>query len=570
VISSVVDAENVVRRAELVDGLRRAPTDFVVGSCARANRGKGVDQWLEAVRLIRRNEPDLAARFVWVGAHDSDVAALAHRLGVLDAVEFVGEADNPYPLIASMDVFTLPSRQDAFPLVVLEAMLLRRPVVAFDVGGVREQLGDCGVLVPAGDVDQFANAIVRLAKDRDLRARLGSAAATRARRQFGIDRFRRQVLTVVEQTSIGTTQPDAVLTFEPSSHEPDAPRALLLTSEMDIRAHDATGWVLPHSADSITEAGWELAVSKRHDRKMWTTGPIGWLVAKLENATAPLVQTVLATRELARADVVIAMFESQGNALAFLRALRVRPFTRPRFAVVSCWLARDLSRFGPFRRLLYRFAYRSVDRLICFSPNQAEIFERELGYPPENVVAVDFGIDHEYFTPRPGEERDYVLSVGRDAGRDWATLFDAVAGTEAELRVACRPSALENLDVPRNVEVLGFVDRSRYRDLIAGSKVVVVSTHALPYPSGQTVTLEAMAMGRCCIVTDTPQVRAYLRDGQNSLLVPPGDVGALRAAIERALDDRELRARLGDAARRDVERDLNAPLMWERIAEALR
>jgi glycosyltransferase involved in cell wall biosynthesis len=215
-------------------------------------------------------------------------------------------------------------------------------------------------------------------------------------------------------------------------------------------------------------------------------------------------------------------------------------------------------------------AYSSVDRLICFSPNQAEIFERQLGYPSENVVALNFGIDHEYFTPRPGEERGYVLSVGRDAGRDWATLFDAVAGMATEVRVACRLSAIEHLDVPDNVEVLGFVDRSTYRDLIAGAGVVVVATHGLPYPSGQTVTLEAMAMGRCCIVTDTPQVRSYLRDGQNSLLVPPGDAAALRAAIERALGDPELRARLGDAARSDVERDLNAPLMWKRIGEALR
>ena len=64
-------------------------------------------------------------------------------------VEFVGPRANPYPHMRRFDVATLPSRDDPFPLVVLEAMLLGTPVVAFAVGSVADQIGSAGVIVPA-------------------------------------------------------------------------------------------------------------------------------------------------------------------------------------------------------------------------------------------------------------------------------------------------------------------------------------------------------------------------------------------------------------------------------------
>ena len=59
---------------------------------------------------------------------------------------FLGEIENPYPLFDRMDVFTVTSRADPFPLVVLEAMALGKPVVGFAEGGVPEQLDTTGIL----------------------------------------------------------------------------------------------------------------------------------------------------------------------------------------------------------------------------------------------------------------------------------------------------------------------------------------------------------------------------------------------------------------------------------------
>jgi glycosyltransferase involved in cell wall biosynthesis len=107
-----------------------------------------------------------------------------------------------------MDVFTLPSREDPFPLVVLEAMALARPVVGFDVGGVREQLDDTGVVVDAEDVSAMANAVVALLDDEAERRRLGALAAERVRSLYDIGPFRAHIKRIV----------DAAAGIEPGTH----------------------------------------------------------------------------------------------------------------------------------------------------------------------------------------------------------------------------------------------------------------------------------------------------------------------------------------------------------------
>jgi glycosyltransferase involved in cell wall biosynthesis len=337
-----------------------------------------------------------------------------------------------------------------------------------------------------------------------------------------------------------------------------------------LRAARAGAPDLPYRADTITEAGVTLSITDAHLAGRWNSGLAGWLRRAAERATAPFLQTLLARRAIATSDTTIAMFESQGNAVAFLRSLHVGPFRRPGFVIVNCWLARDLQRFGPARRTLYRFAYRSVDRIVCFSENQRAVISRDLGFPAERIEDVHFGVDHEFFAPSGRPDGGHVLAVGRDQGRDWRTFLEAVRGIDAMVKVACRDGALDGLDIPPNVEVLGFVDRSTYRTLLQEAAVVVVASEPRDYPTGQSVTLEAMACARCCVVTATPAMSEYVRDGETALLVAPFDAAALRDAISCALDDGLLRGRIGAAARRDVEERFTARVMWARIADIAR
>lgn len=180
-LPSVPDEQVVRDRSTREPAPGYATGQVVVGCCGTAELRKGVDLWAEAAAKVRADLPDVDLRFVWVGASDDDVPR--------GPVEHLGQVDNPYPHLRRFDLLVLPSRDDPFPLVVLEAMLLGTPVVAFDVGAVREQVGDAGVIVPAEDTAALADAVTRLVVDDEERRRLGGAAAERARTRFSTAAF---------------------------------------------------------------------------------------------------------------------------------------------------------------------------------------------------------------------------------------------------------------------------------------------------------------------------------------------------------------------------------------------
>ena len=118
-------------------------------------------------------------------AHD-DLLGLARNLGVEDRVHLVGWTDAPRDLLAGIDVFALSSLAESFPLSILEAMLASLPVVATDVGSVREEVvdGETGFVIAPGDVDALSQAMQRLLADPGLRTLLGSKGRERAQETF--------------------------------------------------------------------------------------------------------------------------------------------------------------------------------------------------------------------------------------------------------------------------------------------------------------------------------------------------------------------------------------------------
>ncbi|MCZ2108551.1 MAG: glycosyltransferase, partial [Dehalococcoidia bacterium] len=94
-------------------------------------------------------------------------------------------------------------------------------------------------------------------------------------------------------------------------------------------------------------------------------------------------------------------------------------------------------------------------------------------------------------------------------------------------------------------------------------------TEVREYPAGQTVLLEAMALGKACVVTDTPGIREYVSDGVDAVLVPPRDPEALRSAVSALLADGTRRRELGAAARRTSDSSGGAADMWEAVARVV-
>lgn len=193
-VPSVPDAAEVERRAKEALDSTYEPDELVIGCCGTAERRKGPDLWVQAARIVLQRLPQLPVRFVWVG----DVAEAVQTLPG-EPIEFIGPRDNPYPHMRRFDIATLPSRDDPFPLVVLEAMSLGVPVVAFAVGGVPQQIGDAGILVPVEDVDALADAVVELLERADSRASLGAAGRQRVEDMYSAAAFDEAVAGLVRE-----------------------------------------------------------------------------------------------------------------------------------------------------------------------------------------------------------------------------------------------------------------------------------------------------------------------------------------------------------------------------------
>lgn len=183
-IPSVPDDALVLSQSEAEPDIEYGPDELIVGCCGSVEHRKGADLWDEIADRVLMEFPGRRIRFVWIGQ-----GSVPFRPGAATKTEFVGPRANPYPHMRRFDVLALPSRDDPFPLVVIEAMLLGRPVVAFDVGGVAEQIGDTGLLAPVGDVPTFADRIVRLLRDERLRRSLGDRARYRAASRFSTAAF---------------------------------------------------------------------------------------------------------------------------------------------------------------------------------------------------------------------------------------------------------------------------------------------------------------------------------------------------------------------------------------------
>jgi glycosyltransferase involved in cell wall biosynthesis len=136
---------------------------------------------LEAMARVRESLPDAQLAFVGDGDTRSEVEARAAALGASGWAHFLGLRGDVAAMLSLADLMLLPSASDAMPMTVLEAMALAVPILATDVGDVREVLGEAGVCVPVGDEDAFVAAAVRLLSDRALRDELGAAGPGRAR-----------------------------------------------------------------------------------------------------------------------------------------------------------------------------------------------------------------------------------------------------------------------------------------------------------------------------------------------------------------------------------------------------
>ncbi|MEA2154948.1 MAG: hypothetical protein QOE11_1088 [Solirubrobacteraceae bacterium] len=171
-----------------------APDDIVLAFVGRLVLIKRLDVLLHALALALPAAPSLRLLVVGDGELRAEHEALAARLGIAERVDFLGFRFDLERIAAAIDIAVLSSDNEGTPVALIEAGAAARPSVATDVGGVSEIITPgTGRLAPAGDSAAIAAALVELARDAALRARLGAAARDRVAAAYGVDRLVRDV-----------------------------------------------------------------------------------------------------------------------------------------------------------------------------------------------------------------------------------------------------------------------------------------------------------------------------------------------------------------------------------------
>jgi len=171
-----------------------------VGVLTRLDSRKGLPYLIEAIGQLCRDLPNIR---LLIGGEGEERPALEERVRLLDLTErvvFTGAVPEPASFYRRLDLFVLPSLDEAFGLVLLEAMAAGLPVVGTRVGGVPEILehGSQGLLVRPADSQALAEAILTLWCDPDRRGQMAEAARQRALR-FDIGRTAKELQAAYEE-----------------------------------------------------------------------------------------------------------------------------------------------------------------------------------------------------------------------------------------------------------------------------------------------------------------------------------------------------------------------------------
>jgi hypothetical protein len=271
---------------------------------------------------------------------------------------------------------------------------------------------------------------------------------------------------------------------------------------------------------------------------------------------------------LRAADVVVAT--TTGTAMALATWSRAGLLRRPLVGIVAGMLNHP---WRPTRTFTTLPLLRRM-QIVLYGPGELEGMRAlELG---DRIHVVPFGVDAEFWTPGETVPRREVLAIGNDGHRDWTTLVAAAPNISAPVRILTRHPRPDGL--PPNVsweradwytQILSDEEvRERYRH----AAVVVVPTKDVPQPSGQSVTLQAMACGRPVVLSRTRGLfaPAMLRDGENVVLTPPGDPVELAKSVRGILDDQTRAARVGQAGREAVLAEAGVDTYAARLLEVCR
>jgi glycosyltransferase involved in cell wall biosynthesis len=180
--------------------------ESLVGTIGRYHAIKGYEYIIKAAGIILKIFPGIKFFVAGLDYNEENKTLISlknsvNKLNLEDRIILSGKKDGVAEIISSLDIFILTSLTESFGRVLVEAMAAKKPVVAFNVGGVAEIVedGKTGFLVKARDYKVFASKIIYLLKNPEMAKTMGEAGRRRCEELFGIDLYVKRIQSVYRE-----------------------------------------------------------------------------------------------------------------------------------------------------------------------------------------------------------------------------------------------------------------------------------------------------------------------------------------------------------------------------------
>jgi len=290
------------------------------------------------------------------------------------------------------------------------------------------------------------------------------------------------------------------------------------------------------------------------------------LPIKAGKTVQPFLELVKLLKYRNRYDVVInGGIRRSGQLFALFR--RILHIKTPKQIMLEVMLDEEKRTiFWKLKKIIQRIIFLSVDIIFVSSTNEVESYSARFGVSKEKFRFLPFhtNIAEPRLVNGPG---NYILSAGK-AGRDYATLAGAIRELNRKIIVVSDKESTKDVGFPDGVAVLYDIPYRSYLSLLYDCCFVVVPLKKFVKSTGQVVILEAMALGKPVIATETTGTIDYIQSGVNGILVPVGDSEALKNAIKRVVNDNNLYKELAVNALECVKKNHTFDIYVSRVLQA--
>lgn len=167
----------------------------VIGTVTRLMPQKGLRYFIEAIPEIIKFDNTIKFKIAGSGEQENELKELVNELNLNNNIEFMGYIINIISFIDDLDIFVLPSVWEGFPYVILEAMLMKKPIIATDIFGINEIIDNNinGILIKPKNPHYISISIIHLLKNPDLARKLGINAYSKAQREYTLEKNVRSI-----------------------------------------------------------------------------------------------------------------------------------------------------------------------------------------------------------------------------------------------------------------------------------------------------------------------------------------------------------------------------------------